>query len=795
MIRFISEITDENIGGKARGLKILRDLGLNVPDAFVIVHPDLQSLDDNSLEKNIALLGNGPKAVRSSAVSEDGVTASFAGQFETYLHLNGYSEIRDAIVKCIKATRTDRVREYVTNLSENADLRISVILQNMVNAAVAGVVFSADPVTGRRDQIVINAVKGHGEGLVSGVMDAIHYKVFRSGSNIPDQVKKQGALLSPDQITEILNASKKAELHLGYPVDMEWAIDQDGTLQWLQVRPVTTLPDVHFNELDTVKGDSNDTWTLGNIGEMMPGVVTPLTYSVSFHAVDYGMTVWAEAAGAYSLKKYEGFRYIQMFYNRLFINMTNMMDYPRNVWLNKAENVQFAVTGKVISIPDLQFTSNLPMRVVHFIKQMISLSWTKKNVRRLLYLANNFKVIEKGKIDEDYQALDEAREVLKEAFGHHIIASSQSGTLYSALMGILTSNKRLPTSEDHHIATLLLTDIPDIESADAVKSLEQFALLISSEKRFADIFISATPAEALRLLLQDSPPEVNRAYRAFIERHGHRCVREAELHEKPWEENPVQLVQMLQTRVRSGARVHIHESSRKKTQEILSGLKPMQRIIIKSFLNSARTSVSRREITKSASIKVLHRIRTAWQHYAELLVQEGLLDDTDQIYYLTHEEIGKMIRDYSPAWRTKANKRRELLPQTAALQFTEVCQGIPEPIEEEQEIEILDGQLKGIPVSSGIVEARVRIVNTLEDAALLQPGEIMVASFTDIGWTPYFSIISGLITEIGSPLSHGAVVAREYGIPAVVGAKGAKQFLKDATLVKLDGDRGIVEIV
>jgi pyruvate,water dikinase len=392
--------------------------------------------------------------------------------------------------------------------------------------------------------------------------------------------------------------------------------------------------------------------------------------------------------------------------------------------------------------------------MMHFIKQMISLSWTKKNVRRLLYLANNYKVIEKGEIEKDYQSLDEAREVLNEAFGHHIIASSQSGTLYSALMGVLTSNKRLPTSEDHHIATLLLTDIPNIESADAVQSLEQFALLILSEECFAGIFILATPAEALRLLLQDSPPEVNHAYRAFIERHGHRCVREAELHEKPWEENPVQLVQMLQTRVRSGARVHIHESSRKKTQEILSGLKPMQRIIIKSFLNNARTSVSRREITKSASIKVLHRIRTAWQHYAELLVKEGLLDDADQVYYLTHEEIGQMIKDYSPSWRAKANKRRELLPQTAALQFPEVCQGIPEPIEEEQEIEILDGQLKGIPVSSGVVQARVRIVNTLEDAALLQPGEIMVASFTDIGWTPYFSIVSGLITEIGSPLSR-----------------------------------------
>ncbi len=706
MIRFIHEITDEEIGGKARGLKILKDLGLNVPEAFVIIHPDIQNLDDQSIKKSIASLDRGPKAVRSSAVSEDGVNASFAGQFETYLHLDGYHEIKDAIIKCIKATRSERVQEYATNLSEDADLRISVILQNMVNAKVAGVVFSVDPVTGRRDQIVINAVKGHGEGLVSGVKDAIHYKIFRSGSNIREQVKKQGDLLSEHLISEILDASKKAEEHLGFPVDMEWAIDEEEELHWLQVRPVTTLPEVHYNELDTIKGDSNDTWTLGNIGEMMPGVVTPLTYSVSFHAVDYGMTVWAEAAGAYSLKKWEGFRYIQMFYNRLFINMSNMMDYPRNVWLNTAANVQFAVIGKVIDIPDIEFTSNFPLRVIHFIKQMISLSWTRRNVRRLLFLADNHKVAETGDIEADYLALDEAREILKEAFGHHIIASSQSGTLYSALMEILTSKKRLPGAEDHHIATLLLTDIPDIESADAVKSLERFASLIQSEKRFAEIFTLATPTEALRLLTHDSPPQVMRSYKGFIERHGHRCIREAELHEKPWEEAPLQLVQLLQTRVRSGAKAHPSEGTRQRTKDILAGLNLWQKIIIKTFLSNARISVARREITKSASIKVLHGIRKAWEHYAELLVKEGLLNDTDQVYYLTHEEIGKMISDHSTSWRNKANKRRELLPQTAALKFPEVSQGIPEPIEEEQEIVILDGQLKGTPVSSGLVQGK-----------------------------------------------------------------------------------------
>ena len=154
-----------------------------------------------------------------------------------------------------------------------------------------------------------------------------------------------------------------------------------------------------------------------------------------------------------------------------------------------------------------------------------------------------------------------------------------------------------------------------------------------------------------------------------------------------------------------------------------------------------------------------------------------------------------MIRHPSPAWKAKADRRRELLPLTTAMQFPDVCQGIPEPLENDQELPMPDGLLKGIPVSSGVVQAPIRIIHSQEDAALLHQGEIMVASFTDIGWTPYFSIISGLITEIGSPLSHGAVVAREYGIPAVVGAKGAKQFLKNATVVRLDADKGIIEVV
>jgi len=357
----------------------------------------------------------------------------------------------------------------------------------------------------------------------------------------------------------------------------------------------------------------------------------------------------------------------------------------------------------------------------------------------------------------------------------------------------MTDDKRFPSALDHHTATVLLRDIPEIESADAVKSLEEFANLIRGNKDFALKFTLSAPAEALQLLSNNSPENISGYFNAFLKRHGHRCVRESELREKPWEEHPLQLIQILQTKVKAGEVRHIHKDLKKEKQEVLDHVTLLKRLILKSLLPVARKAVARREISKAYSIKMVSVVRKAYHVLACRMVEAGLLDDTDEVYFLTHEEIGELIMDNNPEWKQKADRRRTQFPETDKLQFDEVCRGIPEPFEEEPEVMITAGQLLGTPVSNGIVEARVRIIQTLEEADLLKEGEIMVASFTDIGWTPYFSIIAGLITEIGSPLSHGAVVAREYGIPAVVGAKGAKKFLKDGDLVRLNGDQGIIE--
>ena len=784
------------MGGKARGLKVLKELGLRVPESFVIIHPNGYDLPVDILSSYLGNLGHGPKAVRSSAVSEDGYHASFAGQFESYLNVNGTEEVKTAIRKCVEAAYSDRVSLYSENIHHKADNRISVIVQNMVEAEKAGVIFSADPVDNRRDRMMINVAAGTGDDLVSGRKDAVRYLVFRSGRNIDAQLLKNGDMLSKAQITELMEGTKKAEKAYGHPVDLEWAIDRVGTIHWLQVRPVTTLDDVHFNELDDVKEESTDVWSLGNIGEMMPGVVTPLTYSVSGRTIDIGLGYLAARSGVIPMKDIRKFQSLELFYNRLFFNMSKYMIYARKLALNRKENIVISLSAK--DVPELVVGKLDPavLRYPRLVKQITTIQFAGRSVRKIMKLEKNFRPVMTGDLSKDYETLDYAFERLVDAFCCHNLSSAQSGYYYSVLMGILTGNKRPPEAKDHYLCALLLADNPDIESADAVKSLERFTDLIRGSAGFADEFAAMNPARALKLLQDHAPAHIKTSYREFLGRHGHRCIREAELREKPWEEDQEQLVSMIQASLRAGRQVKNMSDSREELRKLMAEqLTPTQRFFVNFFKKPARKAVANREMTKAFSMKMVNKTRKAYRKYAKTLVAQGLLDDTDQIYFLTREEIGQLIEDRDPAWKSKSSKRRAQLPETAKLEFPLMNIGIPEPLEEEETIIITGNQMKGIPVSTGVVEARARIVNTLEEAALLQKGEIMVVSFTDIGWTPYFSLLSGLITEIGSPLSHGAVVAREYGIPAVVSVKGARSVIRTGDVVLLDGARGTVEVL
>jgi pyruvate,water dikinase len=370
-------------------------------------------------------------------------------------------------------------------------------------------------------------------------------------------------------------------------------------IHWLQVRPVTALDDVHFNELDDVKGESTDVWSLGNIGEMMPGVVTPLSYSVCGRAIDIGLGYLAARFGAIAMRDIRKWRSLELFYNRLFFNLSRYMLFVEKLALNKKENILISLSAT--DVPELKVGKRDPTlaRCLRFCKQITTIQFAGRSVKKLRKLERGFRLPMSGDIHKDYQTLNFAFERLVDAFCYHLLTSSQSGSYYSALMGILTSNRRLPEARDHTLAACLLADNPDIESADAVKSLERFAEQLRSSIGLAEQLSSLAPSAGLRLIERDAPAELRESYREFLRRHGHRCVRESELREKPWEEDQEQLVSMIQASLRAGKKLRNQRDNTRELRQLMQGqLTLTQRIFIKLLKRASRKAVANREMTK-----------------------------------------------------------------------------------------------------------------------------------------------------------------------------------------------------
>jgi len=212
------------------------------------------------------------------------------------------------------------------------------------------------------------------------------------------------------------------------------------------------------------------------------------------------------------------------------------------------------------------------------------------------------------------------------------------------------------------------------------------------------------------------------------------------------------------------------------------------------ILPRAHNAIRRREHTKSQLVDLAHRFKKAFRHLGELMATEGIVPDADLVYFFSTTELPSFIAGPSASAVEHAIARRSALDYQQQFEFPEISVGLPQPLEV-QEVDIADGVLQGRPASRGVVEGIVRVAHTLEEAAALEPGEILVTPITDIGWTPYFSLIGGLVTDLGSSVSHGAVIAREYGLPCVVNTRQATRFFQTGNRVCLDGDTGSVTLL
>lgn len=746
-------------GGKAAGLARLMRLGLRVPAGFVLIGPDVVELPlEGHLEHGVRY------AVRSSAMDEDGSEHSFAGQFHTSLDCLGPDEVRAGVQACVASAEATRVQRY-TAARPGADTSIAVVVQRMVEPAQAGVLFTADPVSGRRDRWILEVVDGLGEDLVSGAVQGRRTVYDRWGRRLEgDGFAQEEALL---------DGARRLAHELGRPVDIEFAVDRSGAVWFLQGRPVTALPAVHPNELDDIDGRPGAVYTTANVSEMMPGPVTPLTCSVFGYAVDQGMQDYMVRIGAQPARV-DAPQYIYPSYQHLFIRLDALYRTVHASVGATKRDVDLAVVGR--PVPESTVGTCQPWwRRVLNLRRLARYLWqVPSRVRALETMAAAFRVHDDGTIEGLYRALDQAQAPLVRAYGHHYAASVSSGTWLGALTGIVTGRGETPTAEDLSTIADLLSDIEGVESADAVTALQSLGAQLRARPDSAR-FSTLSLQEAVRWLQDTVPASVA----AFLDRHGHRCVREAELRTRAWRDDPGAWVPLLQAV--AGSLDPTRAPSRKRTMP--------QGLGMRFVLPRARRGVVVREACKSHLIRVQDQLKQGYRRLGRRLAEAGLLPDPDLVYFYTHRELARVVAGSADPGH--ARSRRDQLARLWTLSFPVISVGPPAPTEDDP---VPEGDLTGIPVSRGVVEGRVVVAHRLEDAQRLQPGDILVARTTDVGWSPWFAVAGGIVTEIGSPLSHGAVVAREYGIPAVVGAAGATT-LAEGTRIRLDGSQGTVQVL
>ncbi|MEM7135923.1 MAG: PEP/pyruvate-binding domain-containing protein [Myxococcota bacterium] len=779
----LDEVTDQQVGGKAEGLVRLIRNGLEVPPGFVIAGASAESIPPD-LETHYARIGGGRVAVRSSGIGEDSADASFAGQYETVLDVEGIDALEKAVVRCFESADNARATAYREERAGDVATTMCVVVQAMVDAQAAGVLFTVDPVTARRDRLVIDAVPGLGESLVSGEATPDHWLVDRTGLTIHRDLQGHEPVLGDATLERLVEGALRAEAAQGVALDMEWAVDQAGAIHWLQARPVTSLPG-DPNELDTEPPDQA-VYTWANIGEMMPGAVTPLTFSVTGRGIDTGMQRMYRQIGSH-VPEDDGLRYVAMFFGHLFLDLRSLAMLAADVAGSTKKQMCLALCGRdVAELPEPEPASAWK-RGLNGARYFRMLTAVRRHGRALDALKDELRLPNAKDARGYYRAVDESLPAVWRAYELHLMSSSAAGALSPILLGIVAKGGE-PTSDHHAEVAQMLAGATGVESADIAEGAERIveALLVHPDAQEA--FATANPESALSWIRSPAAGLAGSEFARYLDRHGHRAVRELELRQPGWAEDPSPVVASLQSGLRARAATGGPSRPKRRTASEDGTRHPF----LNRLLPLAHEAVRCREHTKSALVAVTAHFKRAYRALGQKMVTEGLLPDEDAVFFGTHEELGRLISGEAELATTML-RRRQTIDLQMPLRFDEVFTGSPEPIAASN-LADSEGSLTGRPVSRGVVRGKARVVRTLAEAAALEAGEILIAPITDVGWTPYFNLIAGLATDVGSAVSHGAVVAREFGLPAVVNLRAATTQFRTGDVVVLDGNEGTLSL-
>ncbi|WP_017558117.1 rifamycin-inactivating phosphotransferase [Nocardiopsis baichengensis] len=760
-------------------------------------------------------------AVRSSATAEDLPAASFAGQQDTYLNVVGPASVLEHVRLCWASLFTERATAYrLQNGFDHRKAAMAVLVQRMVASEASGTLFTADPVTGNRRVSAVESVFGLGEALVSGRVNADVHRV-RDGAVVGKEVAAKRSALDPvpgggtrerpiggdeqerqvltdEQAVRLAELGRRIEAYFGRPQDIEWCL-ADGGFRIVQSRPVTTLfpvPEARGGDGDGARG--NRVYISVGHQQMMTDPLKPL--GLSFWQMTTPRPM-AEAGG------------------RLFVDVTAALAAPASraaylevfdrsdpligdalrTVLDRGGLIPPAEDGAAPAAPP---SGGAPGEVdadPAVVAELVARGReSTAAAERAVGAASGPELF-----DVIVEDLAELKRLMFDPHSTRVIMAAMEASAWlndklSAWLGEQNAAEALTQSAPGNVTSQMGLALLDV--ADAVRPHPEVVAHLRT--------VGDAGAEDLLEGLTGLPGgrQARDAIQAYLDDYGMRCVGEIDITRPRWSERPATLVPVLLSHIDNfepgaGARRFEQglQEARKKEREVLERLRALpdgegRAEEVERRIGLVRTFIGYREYPKYFMISRYLVYKRALLAEADGLVRAGVLRDREDAFFLTFEEFRDAVRT---GWADDGliRRRREEFTGFEALTPPRVLTSEGEAVTGSyRRRDVPDGALAGLPVSSGTVEGHARVVLDMEEADL-EAGDILVTAFTDPSWSPLFVTLEGLVTEVGGMMTHGAVVAREYGLPAVVGVENATALIRDGQRIRVNGTDGHVEIL
>jgi len=818
---------------------------------------ELQNLVAGSLEGHIGqfvrvVLANFPPetylAVRSSASLEDGSEFSFAGQLESFLYIRGAAGLREAIQKCLASAFSPRMLKYLKlNRKGVEDISLAVIVQKMIEPRVSGVMFTVDPASDSLVSLVISANYGLGTTIVGGSVGGDLYTVDKASLEVSPKIgnkdrmavldrdtgagvievpvpasMKSDPCLTSQETAELARTGMAIEHAFGQPQDIEWAIDSEG-LHILQSRPLTGQQQGPLT-----------IWDNSNINESYPGVTSPLTYSFAREAYS---VVYRQAVRLVGLPEKTIHANAEVFDNMIGL-VNGHIYYNLGSWYralallpgfkyNSRFMEQTMGVKSTIDLPQGNPIPSFPARFGEFIRMGFTLGrmaflafGVDRRVAGFQAAADSACRAHEGKMTRNLSVIElaAAYEELKRKLLWNWQAPIINDFLTATFFGLLRKlTTRYTLDEAKTLQNDLLCGEGGIVSTEPVKSLIGLAAAVRSDERLLSLFESRAD-EDLWHVLGESPDhrEFAAALRGHVEHFGNRCLYELKLEEPSLKDRPARLLSGIRAFIRRPeldikSMEERERSVRNQAEAIVRArllgrrppmLSPRYRLYC-WVLQRARGHIRHRENMRFTRGRVFGAVRDLFNAIGSELVRLGHIDQPGDVFYLEVPEIigfingsapGTILRDAASRRRAEFSQYRQMAPPPDRFEaYGAVWRGDnvlgPNTAEPERQPDLLTGRA----CCPGVVSGTARVILDPSQAEV-EKGDILLARETDPGWVTLFPLYSGILVERGSPLSHSAIIARELGIPAIVGIDGLIGAIKSGQRIEMDGGQGTVKL-